>query len=262
MKSSVIVERSGRVTIIEMNRPEVSNAVDMDLRKTLGRLLDEAARDPDCGAVVLAGAGRHFCSGGDLKAAARNPDSSVRRTARTLLHDMQPLIECITRMEKPVIAAVNGAAAGVGMSLALACDFMVMAEDAYLMSSFVNMGLIPDAGGSWFLVRRLGYGRALEVMMEAQKLSAERCLDLGVSNRTVPVEQLRSEATEWAARLASRAPLSLALTKRLARLALTNGLSEAMTIEAEMQTFLASSGDAREAIAAFAEKRPPRFEGH
>jgi 2-(1,2-epoxy-1,2-dihydrophenyl)acetyl-CoA isomerase len=233
----------------------------MDLRRGLLAALDQVARDPNVGALVITGAGRAFCSGSDLKSAAANPDTSVRRTARTLLHDFQPILETIARLDKPVIAAVNGPAVGVGMSLVLACDLVIMAQSAFLAAPFVNVGLIPDGGVAWFLTRRIGYPRAFEVLAEAHKLDANRCLELGIANRVVDLTALTSETQIWSASLAARAPLALALTKRVARLASSVDLSEMLTIEAELQTSLAGTEDAREAIAAFAEKRTPSFRG-
>jgi 2-(1,2-epoxy-1,2-dihydrophenyl)acetyl-CoA isomerase len=261
MSTDVVTSREGTVATVELNRPQAMNAVDNGMRKALLATFDELARAPDIHAVVLTGAGKAFSSGADLKSAAANPDTSLRRTARTLLHDFQPLLECITRMDKPVIAAVNGAAVGVGMSLALACDLLIMADSAYLMSPFVGLGLIPDGGAAWFLTRRIGYGRAFEVLAEGQKLSAARCLELGVANRVAESGALRETALRWAANLAERAPIAMALTKRLARLSLSGGFSETLTLEAELQTFCASTEDAREAIAAFGEKRAPSFRG-
>jgi 2-(1,2-epoxy-1,2-dihydrophenyl)acetyl-CoA isomerase len=261
MAETLNIQRHGRVVSIELARPDAMNAVDVPMRRELMAAFDELARDPDVGAVVLCAAGRAFCAGADLKSAAVNPDQSLRRTARTLLHDIQPLIECISRMDKPVIAAVNGAAMGVGMSMALACDFIVMADNAYLQSPFINIGLVPDGAAAWFLTRRIGYGRAMEVLVEAQKLSAERCQELGVSNRVVAPDLLRDEALTWAASLAERAPLAMALTKRVARMSMSMGLSEALTMEAELQTFCVSTEDCKEAITAFGEKRKPVFTG-
>jgi 2-(1,2-epoxy-1,2-dihydrophenyl)acetyl-CoA isomerase len=260
MSETVVTTQLGAVAVIELNRPDAMNAVNTQMRGELYTALDKAARDPAIGAVVLTGSGKSFCSGADLKAAAKNPDQSTRRTARTLLHDFQPILECITRLDKPVIAAVNGGAIGVGMSFALACDFLVMAENAYLLAPFVNIGLIPDGGAAWFLTRRIGYGRALEILMEGQKLEARRCHELGLANRIVAADGLREGALAWAAQLAARAPLAMALTKRIARLSLTTGLSDALTVEAEFQTFLATTQDAKEAIAAFGEKRTPTFQ--
>ena len=262
MSTAVNLIRLGRVAVIELNRPDALNAIDIPSRRALLAALDEVARDQDIGAVVLAGNGKAFCAGADLKGAAANPDSSARRTARTLLHDFQPIIETLARLDKPVIAAVNGAAIGVGMSLVLACDLVVMAEDAYLLAPFINIGLIPDGGAAWFLTRRLGYARAFEAMTEGEKLTAARCLEQGIANRVVAPETLREVCVNWATKFSARAPLALALTKRIARLALSTNLSDALTLEAEFQSFLAGTSDAREAIAAFAEKRTPSFRGN
>jgi 2-(1,2-epoxy-1,2-dihydrophenyl)acetyl-CoA isomerase len=238
------------------------NAIDLSMRKNLLASFGELARSVDVRAVVLTGAGKSFCAGSDLKSAASNPDTSPRRTARTLLHDFQPLLECISRMDKPVIAAVNGAAVGFGMSLALACDLVVMSDNAYLMSPFIGIGLIPDGGAGWFLARRIGYGRAFEFLIDGRKIEAARCVELGIANRVMSSERLAPEAAKWAAELAERAPIAVALTKRVLRLSLSSGLSEMLNVEAELQTLCASTEDAREAIAAFGEKRVPTFRGH
>jgi 2-(1,2-epoxy-1,2-dihydrophenyl)acetyl-CoA isomerase len=259
--SSVTLDRQERVAIVTLDRPDAMNAIDIDLRRRLHALLDEVARDPDVGTVVLTGSGKAFCAGSDLKRAAADRNDSVRRIARTMLHDIQPILELLTRMEKPVIAAVNGPAVGVGMSLALACDLMVIAKGAYLLAPFTNLGIIADGGASWFLTRRLGYARAMEVLMEAQKLDAQRCLDTGLANRLAEPEALMDSAVAWAAALAARAPLAMALTKRIGRMSMEMGLSEALTLEAELQTFLFRTEDAQEAIAAFGEKRKPVFKG-
>jgi 2-(1,2-epoxy-1,2-dihydrophenyl)acetyl-CoA isomerase len=257
----VTVSIEGRVATVELNRPEAMNAIDAAVRRALLAAFDELGRSTEVGAVVLTGAGKGFCAGADLKKAAANPDKSMRRTARSLLHDYQPLFECITRMEKPVIAAVNGGAVGIGMSLALACDLMIMADNGFLLSPFLGIGLIPDGGAAWFLTRRIGYGRAFELLTEGQKVGAARSLELGIANRVAPPEGLRAAAQKWAAELAGRAPMAMALTKRIARLSMSMTLSDALTLEAELQTLCASTEDAREAISAFSEKRPPRFTG-
>jgi 2-(1,2-epoxy-1,2-dihydrophenyl)acetyl-CoA isomerase len=261
MTSDVDISRDGRVVTVILNRPEAMNAVDTSLRRNLVAAFDTLGRDDNVRAVVLTGAGKAFCTGADLKSAAANPDTSLRRTARTLIHDFQPLIECIGRLDKPVIAAINGAAVGVGMSLALACDLLVMADSAYLMSPFAGIGLIPDGGLSWFLTRRIGYPRSFEILAEGKKLSASQCLEMGLANRVTAAPEVRANAAQWAADLATRAPLAIALTKRAARLAMSSTLSDAMTMEAEFQTLCASTEDSREAIAAFLEKRPPVFHG-
>jgi 2-(1,2-epoxy-1,2-dihydrophenyl)acetyl-CoA isomerase len=261
MSTEIITSLEGRVATVELSRPQTLNAIDTGMRQSLLATFQELARSPDVGAVVLTGAGKAFCSGADLKSAAANTDVSIRRVARILMQDYQPLLEVIARMDKPVIAAVNGAAAGIGMSLALACDLLVMADNAYLMSTFVGMGLIPDGGSAWFLTRRIGYGRTFEVLAEGQKLPAQRCLELGVANRVVDSGTLRETALRWAGQLAERAPIALALTKRVTRMSMSLSLTETLTIEAELQALCASTEDAREAMTAFSEKRTPSFRG-
>ena len=262
MGSTVNTERHGKVMLIELARPEAMNAVDPIMKRELPAALAEAGRDYEIGAVVLTAAGsRAFCTGSDLKAGSGSDDPSIRRTARSLLYDYQPVLDLITRMDKPVIAAVNGAAAGVGMSMVLASDLVVMSSGSYLMSPFMNIGLVPDGGAAWFLIRKLGHARGFEAIAEAQKLSAQQCLDYGLVNRVVEPEQVRANALEWATQLAARAPVAMALSKRLARLSQTTGLAEYLALEAEMQTLCAATQDAREAIAAFAEKRTPNFTG-
>lgn len=261
MAANVVVDRDGAVAVVRLNRPEAMNALDIPARQALLGSLAELARDPQARAVVLTGAGRAFCAGADLKAAAGNPERTGRSAAHTLLHDFQPLLECIMRMDKPVIAAVNGAAAGIGMSLVLACDLVVMDKNAYLKSPFVAMGLVPDGGAAWFLSRRIGYGRAFEALAESQRMSAERCLQWGVANRIESGELLEKSAVAWASELAALPPLALTLTKRIARLSLTASFADALATEAEFQAVCAASEDSKEAISAFAQKRQPVFKG-
>lgn len=261
MTTAVRTVREGRVLLIELNRPEAMNAINIAMRRELLAAVDEAGRDHQIGAVVLTGAGTAFSAGADLKAMSESPDQSLRRTARSITHDFQPAVEGIARMDKPVIAAVNGNAVGIGMSLALACDLMVMSEDASLMPVFTNIGIIPDGGASWFLTQRLGYGRAFEILAEAQKIPANRCAEFGIANRIVAANAVRQAALEWAERLAARAPLALALTKRVTRLATSASLSDVIGVESDLQGFLTQTDDVREAIAAFNERRRPEFRG-
>ncbi len=242
MTDVLLRERHGRVAVLDLNRPDARNAIDGELQGALLAELESAGRDPDIGAVVLTGAGRGFCAGADLKGGGSG-DPSMRSAARIVTHDFNPLIDSVVKMDKPVLAAVNGGAAGFGMSLALACDLVVMSEDAFLLSNFINVGLVPDGGATWLLQRRVGYGRAFELVADGRKLEAQRCMDLGLANRVVPREQLRSTALEWATELSARAPMALALSKRLARLSQSANLSDALAIEAEMQALcLATEG--------------------
>lgn len=262
MGTTVNTERHGKVMLIELTRPEAMNAVDPVMKRELPAALAAAGRDYEIGAVVLTAAGsKAFCTGSDLKAGSGSDDPSIRRTARSLLYDYQPVLDLITRMDKPVIGAINGVAAGVGMSMALACDLVVMSNKAYMMSPFLNIGLVPDGGAAWFLIRKLGHARGFEAIVDSQKLSAAQCLDYGLINRAVEPEDVRANAMEWATQLADRAPIAMALSKRLSRLAQTTGLAEYLALEAEMQAMCSSTQDAREAVSAFIEKRTPTFTG-
>lgn len=255
------VRREGAVAVVELQRPDVLNAIDIAMRRALFEALTALGRDPEVVAVVLSGAGRMFCAGADLKGGSKGTDETLRSASRVLAHDYHPVLECLTKMDKPVIAAINGGAVGVGMSLALACDLVVMEQSAYMLTGLVNVGLVPDGGVAWFLSRRIGYGRTYEVLADAQKLDAERCLALGLANRVVADGQGVEEAIKWGASFAARAPMALALTKRLVRLSETVSLADSMAIEAEMQTLCTATEDAQEAMAAFVEKRKPIFTG-
>jgi len=260
MNEVLLVEQREAVAVVELNRPAARNAIDTALRTALIAQLDRVAHDPGVAAVVLCGAGKAFCAGADLKGGTGG-DSTARSAARAVALDFNPLLELLVRIDKPVIAAVNGPAAGFGMSMALACDLVVMAEDACMLSSFINVGLVPDGGATWFLLRRIGYGRTFEVLADAARLDARRCLELGLANRVVAPDDLRDSAVNWARELAGKAPMAMALTKRLARLSQAANLSDALALEAELQALCLATADTREAMAAFAEKRPPRFTG-
>jgi 2-(1,2-epoxy-1,2-dihydrophenyl)acetyl-CoA isomerase len=261
MATTVLVERCEQAAVVLLNRPQVKNALDMDMRRALRAALDELAVDATIRAVVITGAGNAFCAGGDFKAVASSATPGRPMTTLSLAHDVQPLLECIARMDKPVIAAVNGPAVGFGMSLALACDLMIMAPEAYLLSQFIKLGLIPDGGAAWFLVRRIGYARMFEVITGTQKLTSELCLTLGIANRLASDGDVRTPALLWAQELAAAAPLAMAYTKRLARLAVSNRLEETLLLEAEFQGICAASADSREAIAALREGRQAKFTG-
>jgi 2-(1,2-epoxy-1,2-dihydrophenyl)acetyl-CoA isomerase len=260
MNEAILIQRRGKVALIELNRPDAKNALNLSMRKALRVALDDVAAEASIRAVVLTGRGSAFCSGGDVKSAASGASSHPRNITWSLMHDVQPALETIGRMDKPVIAALNGPAVGFGMSLALSCDLMVMSDKAYLLSQFSKLGLIPDGGAAWYLARRVGSARMFEAILEAKKLDAATCLSWGISNRVVADDALVEEAMSWAAQLASHAPTAARLTKRLARLALSNRLEESLTLEAEFQSICTASADTREAISAFVEKRPARYE--
>jgi 2-(1,2-epoxy-1,2-dihydrophenyl)acetyl-CoA isomerase len=167
----------------------------------------------------------------------------------------------VASMPKPVIAAVPGSAAGIGLSLALTCDLLIMADNAFLLSPFTTISLVPDGGLNWLLVRQLGYRRAFQLSVESERIDAARCVQLGLANKAVPAEQLQAAAREWAMALVKRAPLSLAATKKVMRLAMDHDWENCFNAEAELQQTLVGCADNQEGVKAFFEKRDPVFKG-
>lgn len=249
------------VATITLNRPDRMNALTDALIEGITAALRAAERDPAARVVVMTGAGKGFCAGQDLDAFA---GEDIRRPNRIYDHLMtfyKPMVQQLRTMGKLVIAAVNGPAAGAGMSLALACDLRIMADTAFLMPAFSNIGLIPDAGGTWLLARQVGYGRALQLAAEAERIPAETCFALGLANKVAPADALRVEALAWAKRLAQRPTAALALTKRAMARAMESGLLETLDYEAHLQQMAAQTEDFVEGTAAFRARRSPAFKG-
>jgi 2-(1,2-epoxy-1,2-dihydrophenyl)acetyl-CoA isomerase len=231
------------------------NAFDTALRAAVQAAFDRARDDDSVRVVVFTGEGRCFSAGADLKAGID------RDVAEILQVEYRPIQEAIATLPKPVIAAVPGSAAGIGMSMALQCDLLIMADNAFLLSPFTTISLVPDGGLNWMLVRQLGYRRAFQLSVESERIPAQRCVELGLANRTAPAEELMDVALEWADALAKRAPLSLAATKKAMRFALDHDWAAAYDMEAELQGELLGTEDNREGISAFLEKRAPEFKG-
>jgi 2-(1,2-epoxy-1,2-dihydrophenyl)acetyl-CoA isomerase len=257
MGSTVTYERRGPVAVVTMNRPEVLNAFNQALAEDLRDAIARASGDREARVVVLTGAGGRFSSGADLKAGF----PIDQRIEDVINSRFKPTLEMIAGMEKPVLAAVGGPAAGIGLSFALACDLVMMAEDAYLLSPFATIGIIPDGGATWLLTRAIGYHRAYQLCIEAERIPAHRCLELGLANRVVPAAELEAEALRWAGGLAERAPMALARTKLAMRAAANLSFGEAIGFEAKLQNACIDSEDAKEGVAAFVEKRKARFKG-
>ncbi len=255
MTDTVRYEQRDAVAIVTLNRPDALNGFTTDMRSDLLAALNKAADDDTVRAVVLTGEGRCFSAGADLKAGFAGDVSEQ------LQGEYRLSLEAIANMPKPVIAAVPGFAAGIGLSYTLTCDLIVMAEESFLLSPFTTISLVPDGGANWMLVRHLGYHRAFQLSVESERIPAARCVELGLANRTAPAESLLEETIEWAQSLAERAPLSLAATKKAMRFAMDGDWGPSYDLEAELQATLLDSEDAKEGIDAFFEKRAPEFRG-
>jgi 2-(1,2-epoxy-1,2-dihydrophenyl)acetyl-CoA isomerase len=256
--AEVETSRDGAVLTITLNRPEKLNAFTGDLHKALAAALKEARTD-DVRAVVVTGAGRAFCAGQDLGefADATGAGDIKGRLASTY----HPNILAIRALEKPVIAAVNGVAAGAGMSLACACDIRIAADNASLVPGFVKIGLVPDSGGTWFVTRLLGYSRAFEWLCSGRPLSAAEAHAWGLVNEVVPAGDLQGRAAELAASFAELPTRAIGMTKRLLDRASQSLLHEQLEWEAQLQAVATGSHDFTEGVRAFMERREPTFEG-
>jgi 2-(1,2-epoxy-1,2-dihydrophenyl)acetyl-CoA isomerase len=254
--AEVETSRDGAVLTITLNRPEVLNAFNQAVHAGL-RVALEDARAEEIRAVVITGAGRAFCVGQDL-AEFREGEADVAGRLRSLYH---PNVLAIRALEKPVIAAVNGPAAGAGLSLACACDLRIAASDATFVPAFINIGLIPDAGGSYFIHRLLGFARAFEWMASGRRLNADEALACGLVSEVVETEGLAARAAETAQTFASFPTRGIAMTKQLFDAAAQNTLEQQLDLEAELQAKATKTEDFIEGVTAFLEKRPPQFKG-
>jgi 2-(1,2-epoxy-1,2-dihydrophenyl)acetyl-CoA isomerase len=254
--AEVETTREGAVLTITFNRPDVLNAFNKALHDQLSAALKQA-RDPEIRALVVTGAGRGFCVGQDLTE-FQDAAGDISERLRTSYH---PNIHAVRALEKPVIAAINGAAAGAGLSFACACDIRIAADSAAFIPAFINIGLIPDAGGSFFIGRLLGASRAFEWMASGRRLSAEEALDWGLVSEVVEADTLPARAAELAAALAAMPTRGVGMTKRLFDAGGTNTLDEQLELEAQLQSAATKTEDFREGVTAFLEKRDPEFKG-
>jgi 2-(1,2-epoxy-1,2-dihydrophenyl)acetyl-CoA isomerase len=246
----------GSVLTITLNRPGAYNAFTTGMHAALRAALEEAAAE-DVRAVVITGAGKGFCAGQDLNE-FREVDHDIGKHLEATYH---PNVRAIRALEKPVIAAINGAAAGAGLSLACVCDYRLAADTAGFVPGFIGIGLVPDSGGSYFIVRLLGASRAFTWMSSNRKLTAAEALDWGLVDEVVEAEALASRAAELAADYAARPTRGIGMSKRLFDHAANATLDEQLALEAELQTAATKTDDFREGVAAFLEKRPPNFTG-
>jgi 2-(1,2-epoxy-1,2-dihydrophenyl)acetyl-CoA isomerase len=251
--------RSGGAAKLELNRPDRLNAVNGQLSNDLIAALNAVSSDPAVRAVLITGAGRAFCSGADLGGV--DTQSGPPDLGQTLVERYHPMMIAIRQMPKPVVSAVQGAAAGVGLSLALACDLVVAAESGYFLLAFVNIGLVPDGGSSLFVPSRIGLARAAEMAMLGERIGAPRALEWGLINRVWPDAELAGRADELVSRLAQGPTTAYAGIKRQLNNWLYDRMTSQLEFEAAIQREMGGTGDFAEGVAAFSEKRPPRFTG-
>jgi len=245
-----------RVATIALDRAEVRNAFNAALRRDLLLAVARANGDPDVRAVILTGNGKSFSAGADLSEGLA--PASVEEHINT---EYKPILMAICQSTKPYISAINGAAAGAGGGLAMACDLSVMAQDGFLLQAFVAIGMVPDCGVSWQLVNVLGRKRAYEILLSGERLAAQQCLEWGLVNRVVPNDQLLDSATSWAVELAGKAPLAMRYSKEALFFAQNHDIDATISHEAKLQDITYRSEDLMEGVAAFFEKRRAEFKG-
>lgn len=254
----LLTERDGHILTITLNRPDRLNAISTEMLTSFSRELQAANVDPDVRVVILTGAGRGFCSGLDLK---NQSERNGERAAYQLfdIHNSPPVV--LNRMDKPVICALNGPAAGYGMDLALGCDMRIASENARLHAVFGKRNVVPESGGCWYLPRIVGWAKAAEVAFMSRVLTAEDALSYGLVNKVVPHEDLMTEARSWAEQVAASAPLAIQATKRMMRLGLDETFETAVDHTMLQLLPLFGSDDFKESLAAFAERREANFQG-
>lgn len=255
---TLIYSVNNRVATITLNSPDTMNALSYVMRKELLSAITRANEDNLANVVVINANGKGFCAGANLSENYKERYDSVEGE---LTEEYKPVIMAINDAPKLYISSIQGAAAGAGSSLAMACDFAIMASNAYIFQAFSAIALVPDCGASWHLVNRLGYKRAMEMVIQAEKMPADTCLELGLINRVVAPETLVSQTQEWAEQLAMGAPIAQRETKRIMQQALQLSLSDTFDLESACQHIAIETNDAKEGVSAFFEKRQPEFTG-
>lgn len=249
------VEQEGPVATVTLNRPDQFNALNRNLVKALNTAVLQLEQDKAVRIVILNGKGRGFCAGADLGSGITG------RVSEALEAEYKPLLTGIANSNKIWIAQVHGSAAGIGAAIAMTCDFVTIADNATIYMAFAAIGLIPDGGNTQLLLKGMGYHRALEAIVEGQKIPAQTCLDLGLVNKLFEPDVLEAETRAWAESLSTRAPLAMAAAKRLLRKVDHLRFSEVISTEAQEQDLLAASEDTANAVESFFKKEKPVFSG-
>ena len=257
----ITFEKEERVAIITFNRPDKLNALSPRLRVDIAQAIDAVSDDEETRVVVVTGAGRGFCSGADLSIGGSNNPADLGLGERHRLDPVGWLCIRIHHLHKPTIAAVNGVAAGAGLSLALACDMRIASETARFGSIFVKRGLVPDNGSTYFLPKLVGVAKACELMFVGDFIDAKEAERIGMVNGTVPPDQLMPVTMDLAIKIAKGPPLAIQLTKRAIYKGLTRDLTSQVEYEAYTQAIAGATEDAKEGVRAFIEKREPEFKG-
>ncbi|MEH6535411.1 MAG: enoyl-CoA hydratase-related protein [Psychroserpens sp.] len=259
MSNSIQLRIDNKVAYITLNRPEVFNSFNREMALSLQSIMDDCETNPDVRAIVLSGNGKAFCAGQDLKEVT---DPELNPGFKKILEEhYNPIITRIRAIKKPVIAAVNGVAAGAGANIALACDIVVAHEKVSFIQAFSLIGLVPDSAGTFFLPRLIGFQKALALAMLGDKVSAEEAERLGMIYKVIPLESFEDDVDKLALKLANMPTKALGLIKELFNQSMTNTLEEQLALESKLQIEAAQSEDYEEGVAAFIGKRKPEFKG-
>jgi 2-(1,2-epoxy-1,2-dihydrophenyl)acetyl-CoA isomerase len=260
MSNSILLKIENKIAFITLNRPEVFNSFNREMALSLQQVLENCKDDTNVRAIVITGNGKAFCAGQDLKEVT---DPDLNPGFRKILEEhYNPIIQKIRTIEKPIIAAVNGVAAGAGANIALACDIVLASENASFIQAFSKIGLIPDSAGTFFLPRLIGFQKASALMMLGDKVSAVEAEKLGMIFKVFAPENFLEEVNKLAETLAEMPTKAIGLTKRLLNQSMTNNLDQQLALESDLQIEASSSNDYREGVSAFVEKRKPQFNGN
>lgn len=257
-KNIILDIKDNGIALLTLNRPEQYNSINKDLREEFIQALADLAQNPQAKVVVITGSGKGFCGGGDISAISKLTDANdAKRGFDGAIH----LLTAIYEMEKPVITALNGTAGGIGNAIAMASDLVVASSGAHFAFNFINIGLCPDSGSSYFLTQKVGYNKAAEILFLGKILTAEEAHDLGIINTVVDPEEVLPTAMAWAEKLLKSPLYTLGLDKKLLRAAITNDFYKQAELESLYQVLAWSSEDSKEGFKAFKEKRKPHFIG-